>query len=109
MSGPSFLTDLEQLLLLAVLRLGEDAYGAAIQAEIRTRTRRRVSLGTLYVTFARLEERGMAKSRMGPPQPVRGGKSRRIYSVTARGRTALERSREAVELMWDGLAARENP
>ncbi len=108
MPEPVYLTDLEQLLLLAVLRLGKDAYGAAIQEEIRNQTRRRVLLGSIHVTFARLEERGLARSKLGSPLPVRGGKARRIYSVTARGRAALERSREIVELMWEGVPFRES-
>ena len=105
MAGHQHLTDLEQLLLLAVMRLGKSAYGAAIQTEIEERARRTVALGSIHVTLARLEEQGLARSKKGNPQPVRGGKARRIYSVTSKGRAALEWSREVIERMWEGLPA----
>jgi PadR family transcriptional regulator PadR len=104
-AGKQHLTDLEQLLLLAVIRLGKAAYGAAIQTEIEERARRRVALGSIHVTLARLEEQGLARSRKGDSQPIRGGKARRIYSVTSRGRAALDWSREAIDRMWEGLPA----
>ena len=97
------LTDLEQLLLLAVLRLGEGAYGAAIQADLEDGASRSVSLGSIHVTMARLAERGLAASTKGAPKGVRGGKARRMYSVTAAGRRALERSRKMMERMWEGV------
>jgi DNA-binding PadR family transcriptional regulator len=97
------LTDLEQLLLLAVLRLGEAAYGSAIQADLEEVAERSVSLGGIHMTLARLEERGLARSEKGEPIAVRGGKARRIYTVTAEGRRALERSRATLGRMWAGV------
>lgn len=99
------LTDLEQLLLLAVLRLGADAYGAAIQADLEEHAEREVSLGSIHVTLGRLEERGLARSEKGEPRGRRGGKARRIYAVTPEGRGALERGREVLDRMWDGVPA----
>ena len=105
---PSFahLTDLEQLMLLAVLRLGESAYGSAIQTDLEDVAQRSVSLGSIHMTLARLEERGLARSEMGEPLAVRGGKARRIYSVTSEGRSALEAAREALGRMWSGVPSK---
>jgi PadR family transcriptional regulator PadR len=99
------LTDLEQLMLLSVLRLGERAYGSAIQVDLEDAAQRSVSLGSIHMTLARLEERGLARSEKGEPLAFRGGKARRIYSVTAEGRRALERSRAALGRMWAGVPA----
>ena len=99
------LTDLEQLLLLAVLRLGDEAYGAAIQAELEEHARRRVSLGSIHVTLGRLEERGLARSEKGEPRARRGGKARRIYTVTDEGLATLEWGREILDRMWSGVPA----
>lgn len=101
------LTDLEQLLLLSVLRLGRDAYGAAIQADLEEAASRSVSLGSIHVTLGRLEERGLARSAKGEPQGVRGGKARRIYEVTEEGRATLEWGRAVLDRLWDGVPAEE--
>lgn len=101
------LTDLEQLLLLAVLRLGDEAYGAAIQSDLEEHAHRRVSLGSIHVTLGRLEERGLARSEKGQPREQRGGKARRIYTVTDEGLATLEWGREILRDMWSGVPARE--
>lgn len=97
------LTDLEQMLLLAVLRLGDNAYGAAIQADLEANAERSVSMGSVHVTMGRLEERGLAESEKGEPQGVRGGKARRIYAVTPQGRAALEWGRAMLDRLWKGV------
>lgn len=99
------LTDLEQLLLLAVLRLGPDAWGAQIQEDLEGNADRRVSLGSIHVTLGRLEERGLTTSSKGEPTGERGGKARRIYAVTEVGRVALNRGREILDRMWEGVPA----
>ncbi|HEX9887803.1 MAG TPA: helix-turn-helix transcriptional regulator [Longimicrobiales bacterium] len=99
------LTDLEQILLLSVLRLGKGAHGAAIQADLEESARRSVAVGSIHVTLARLEERGLASSRKGEPQDRRGGKARRIYAVTHEGRAALAWGREVIDRLWDGVPA----
>lgn len=96
----SQLTDLEQLLLLAALRQRDDAYGAALQKDIEDVAERRVSLGSIHVTMSRLEERGLVMSEMGEPTGGRGGKARRLYTVTSRGMAELNRAREIFEQMW---------
>lgn len=101
------LTDLEQLLLLATLRSGCGSYGAALQEDLRSNAERRVSLGTVYVTMGRLEERGLIASGLGEPTSSRGGKAKRIYTVTEAGRACLERSRAIMDRMWADLPAAE--
>ncbi len=98
------LGELEQLIMLAVLRLEGEAYGAAIQRELAVRAKRRISLGTVYVTLMRLENKGLVSSWLGDPTPVRGGKPRRHYRVERAGITALRSARETLARMWDGLA-----
>jgi PadR family transcriptional regulator len=97
------LGELEQLIMLAVMQLGDDAYGAGIQRELAERARRRVSLGTVYVTLTRLENKGLVKSWLGDPTPTRGGKARRHYAIERMGVKALRNSREALARMWDGI------
>jgi PadR family transcriptional regulator PadR len=97
------LTDLEQLLLLATLRVGEGAYAAALLDDLAGTADRSVSLGTIYVTMVRLEERGLVTSELGEPTSQRGGKAKRLYRVTAEGRDALERTRRVLERMWEGV------
>lgn len=97
------LGDLEELVLLALLRLGAGAWGARIQHELKERAGRSVSIGTVYVTLMRLEEKGLARSWMGEPTGERGGKARRHFEVRPEGVEALEASRAVRERMWQGL------
>lgn len=85
------LGEFEMLVLAAVLRAGSGAYGAAIFGEVE-RTGRRVSMGAVYTTLSRLEERGMLSSRLGDPTPVRGGRRTRVFRLEAEGRAALQRA-----------------
>jgi len=109
MPDHAHLTDLEQLLLLAVLRCEDEAYGANLQADIEHEADRHVSLGSIHMTLARLEERGLASSRKSAPQASRGGKARRIYRVTEEGRATLEWNRHVMNRMWDGVPAEGRP
>lgn len=93
----------EKLLLLAVLQLGEDAYGAAIFEELKRRTDRDTSPGAVYVTLRRLEKKGMVRSRAGAPTPERGGRTKRLYSLEAPGLAALRDARREWDAMADGL------
>lgn len=100
---PGQLTDLEQLLLLATLRQPAEAYGAALQEDMEQNASRHVSLGTIHLTMARLEDRGLAESRLGEPTGGRGGKAKRLYAVTEEGRRELARARQILERMWAGV------
>lgn len=102
---PGSLSELQKILMLAVLRLSDEAYGARIQEELEERADRDVTISTIYVTLDRLEGKGLVRSRLGEPTPVRGGKARRFYRVTSRGAEALRASREVMDRMWDGVDA----
>ena len=97
------LGEFEQVVLLAVLRVGDDAYAIPIREEIRCRARRHVARGALYTALERLEEKGLLSSRMGEPRPERGGRARRYFAVTGRGLSALRGSRRAMLDLWRGL------
>ena len=97
------LGEFEQLVLLAILHLGDDVYGVPISDEIARRTGRTASAAAVYVTLRRLEGRGLLSSTMSAPTPERGGKSRRCVRVTAAGREALRTSRQMLDSMWKGL------
>ncbi|MGD8321200.1 MAG: PadR family transcriptional regulator [Gemmatimonadota bacterium] len=102
-SRPQQIGDLEELVLLAVLRLGDDGWGARIRDELRDEASRTVSISTIYVTLMRLEEKGLARSWMGEPTGERGGKAKRYFAVSPEGVRALEASRAVRERMWEGV------
>jgi len=106
MARREHLGEFEQIVLLAVLRLGDDAYGVSIRREIEKRTGRSLTVGALYRTFDRLEEKGCVTSWFSDPTPERGGRSRRYFKVAAPGVRALRESHDALAAMWDGLEAR---
>ena len=100
------LGEFEQLVLLAILHLREDAYGVPIVDEIERRTGRAVSRAAVYVTLRRLEDKGLVSSWMSEPTRERGGKPRRCVRVEPRGLERLREFREAVNSMWRGLDPR---
>jgi PadR family transcriptional regulator, regulatory protein PadR len=97
------LGEFEQIVLLAVLRLGKNAYGVTTWEEIEKRTGRSVMIGAVYATLDRLEAKRYISSMVGDPTPERGGRAKRFFTVTAHGSEALERSREMLASMWEGL------
>ena len=99
----TFLSEFEFLVLAAAARLGGDAYAVTILHEIASRTGRKVSRGSVYVTLDRLTTKGLLKSRLGEPTAERGGKAKRYYTLTARGVTALQDSKRAILAMVDNL------
>ncbi len=103
MGKGNYLGEFEQIVLLAVLRLGKNAYGVTILEEIERRTGRSVMIGAVYATLDRLEIKRHISSRVGDPTPERGGRAKRFFKVTAQGSAALERSRKILENMWAGL------
>jgi PadR family transcriptional regulator, regulatory protein PadR len=86
------LGELELVVLLGLVRVGEGAYAAAIREEIKTRTGRTITPGAIYPTLDRLESRGLVRSEMGDPAPVRGGRARRHFSLTRAGVTEAQRA-----------------
>jgi PadR family transcriptional regulator PadR len=97
------LGEFEQIVLLAVLGAGPSAYGIPVRDEITRRTRRGVSLGAIYKTLARLEDKRLVTSHVGEPTARRGGRRTRVYVVTATGQCALRASLESVQQMAAGL------
>ena len=100
------LGEFEQLVLFALLRLGDDAYGVRIRREIEQRTGRHVTSGAVYTTLGRLESRGFVASRLGETTPERGGRRRKYYRLEARGADALQRSVAHVREMARGMHGR---
>jgi DNA-binding PadR family transcriptional regulator len=97
------LGEFEQSLLLAIVHLGENAYGVTIRQEIEARTGREVAVGALYTSLARLERKGYVRSTMSEPTPQRGGRSKRHFTLKPAGAAALRQSRARLDQMWDGL------
>jgi DNA-binding PadR family transcriptional regulator len=93
----------EQAVLLAIIRLGDEAYGRAILKEVQVRLDRDVAAGAVHTTLVRLEDKHLLSSRLGPGTPIRAGRARRYYRPTAAGVEALNEARAAVETIWHGL------
>jgi PadR family transcriptional regulator PadR len=103
MTPRGFLGELEEMVLLAVLRLGEDAYGATILRELDEQAGRDVPRGSVYVTLDRLESKGLVKSRAGEPTAQRGGRAPRLVALTKGGLAALRRQHQARGRLLEGL------
>jgi DNA-binding PadR family transcriptional regulator len=97
------LGELEQIVLLAVLRVGDEAYAVPILDQIEQQTGRTVARGALYTALDRLEAKGCLRSRLGDPLPERGGRPRRFFTVTPAAIRALKHSRQALLRLWDGI------
>lgn len=100
---PGYLGEFEQIVLLAMVRLGKGAYGVPIRAEIEKRTSRQVSVGALYATLDRLEGKGYVHSWFADATPQRGGRSKRYFEVLPEGFAALARSKSMLDRMWQGV------
>ena len=102
MNKVSYLGELEQMVLLSVLRLETEAYSIAVRSELQAQTGRRVSRGAVFITLDRLVKKGCLDSRLGDPTPERGGRAKRYFALTAQGKAALRNSREALVKLWMG-------
>ena len=89
--------------MLAVSRLGEDAYGLAIRRDVSARTGHDYSVGAVYTTLQRLEDKKLLTSRMSEPQPTRGGRARREFRITAAGTRALRSAQRIATAVWAGI------
>ncbi len=103
MAKGNYLGEFEQIVILGLLQLGDDAHGVAIRQEIERRTGRIATIGSIYATLERLENKGYVSSRLGEPTPQRGGRAKRHFRVLKAGRMALESSRTMVARMSEGL------
>lgn len=103
MDKEKFLGEFEQFLLLAILRLGDNAYGSTIRQLLAESINRDVTIGALYTTLERLEKKGLVESKMGESTSERGGRAKKYFKVSAQGQSALKRSKQALSNMWQGL------
>jgi PadR family transcriptional regulator PadR len=98
-----YLTDFELMILLAVLRLGDEAYGVPIAREIETTGGRSVVLGAVYAALDRLEVNGLVVSAVGDPTPARGGRAKKFFRITATGLRAVRQTQQALTSLWTGI------
>jgi len=103
MSKPTYLGEFELLVMLTVIRLGEDAYGVPISREIEQQTGRDVAFGTVYSTLERLQKKGLIRSSLGDPTPERGGRAKRYFQVTAMGLRTVQQTKQSLIKLWHGL------
>jgi PadR family transcriptional regulator PadR len=99
----SYLGDFELMILLAVMRLGDDAYGVPISREIQQQSGREVALATVYAALERLAEKGLVSSELGEPTAQRGGRAKRYFHPTKRGLGEVREARAALINLWRGL------
>jgi DNA-binding PadR family transcriptional regulator len=97
----------ELLVLLALIRQGDEAYGVPIARAIEQSTGRAVILASVYNTLERLEEKGLVRSTVGQPTPERGGRAKRYFSITAAGLREVRAAKKALTLLWRGIPVHE--
>ena len=103
MPNSAFLGEFEQVVLLAVARLKQKAYGMAIRQVIADRTGQDVAIGSVYSALDRMERKGLLSSDLGDPTPERGGRAKRYYQLRRPGIVVLARCREMYNNLWEGL------
>lgn len=96
----AYLGEFEELVLLTIATLGEEAYGVSIQQNIETRCNRSISIGALHSTITRLEEKGFLKSWLGGATQERGGRSKRYYEITLAGKKSVTESKSLRDELW---------
>jgi DNA-binding PadR family transcriptional regulator len=97
------LTDVELMILLAAMRIGDEAYGVTITREIEATAARGLAVAVVYATLDRLEDRGLVTSSVGDPTPERGGRAKRFFRVTAKGIEQARETQRALTALWDGV------
>jgi len=100
MSSRIYLGELEELILLMVALLNKEAYGVTVAEELKAQANRELSISAIHAVLHRLEEKGFVKSKMGGASAERGGRRKRLFSITAHGRNALEELRDTRDLIW---------
>jgi PadR family transcriptional regulator PadR len=103
MSGQPTLSNFELMVMLAIIRIGDDAYGVSISDEIEDTTGTEVLLGSVYDALARLEDKGLIESRLGDATPERGGRAKRHFRPTSKGLRVVRDTRRALVKLWKGL------
>ncbi len=97
------LGEFEHIVLLTLVRLGDAAYGMSVRASIHDLINRDISIGAIYTTLERLQNKGFVKSRMGEATATRGGRAKKYFAVTGSGRKALKGVRTNLEVLWQGI------
>ena len=98
-----FLGEFELLVLLALIRLGDEAYGVPISHEIEQVSGREAALGSVYAALERLEEKGLVASALGDPTAERGGRAKRFFRITQQGLRDVQNTRKALTSLWNGV------
>lgn len=97
------LTDFELMILLAILRVGDDAYGVRIARELEETAGRSAQLAAIYAALDRMESRGLVGSSLGDPTPERGGRAKRLFRVTPKGLDQTKDTQQALTALWSSL------
>jgi DNA-binding PadR family transcriptional regulator len=103
MTGRSYLGEFELMILLAVIHLGEEAYGVPISRELEAQRGRDVSVGSVYAALERMEGKGLVSSSLGDPTPERGGKAKRFFRITKEGLRQVYETRRVLMRLWRSL------
>jgi len=103
MTERSYLGEFELMILLAVIHLGDEAYGVPISRELEKYRRRDVSVGSVYAALERLESKGLIASSLGDPTPERGGKAKRYFRITKAGLRQVQETRQVLQKLWRAL------
>ena len=101
--GNNSLGEFEHIVLLTLLRLGDDAYGMSVRLTIHKLIKRDISIGAVYTTLERLQNKGFVDSRLGEATSKRGGRAKKYFTVTGKGRKALKDARKNLEILWQGI------
>jgi DNA-binding PadR family transcriptional regulator len=96
--------EFELMVLLAIIRLGDQAYGVPISKELLLRTGREAALGSIYAALDRLEQKGLISSSLGDPTPTRGGRAKRYFQATSQGLKSARATKRAFTKLWSGIA-----
>lgn len=103
MTPGTHFSDFELIVMLVLLRLGDDAYGVPIAREIEERMGREVKLGSVYATLERLERKGFVASELGEPTQERGGRAKRYFHITKQGMREVRKTRQVLTRLWQGV------
>ena len=103
MAKREFLGGFELLVLLALIRLGDEAYGVPISEAIEESSGKEVAMGSVYITLERLEQKGFVSSRLGEPTAERGGRAKTYFRITARGLREVRQARRTLMNLWQGV------
>jgi PadR family transcriptional regulator, regulatory protein PadR len=103
MKSRGYLGEFELMLLLAIIHLGEEAYGVPISRELERHRKRDVSVGSVYAALERLETKGLIVSTLGDPTPERGGKAKRFFRITREGLRQVQETRRVLTKLWQAI------